>query len=216
MSVHAVVWDMDGTLLDSEPLHDETMMAVTGRLGYALSAEELEGFLGLGTEECFRRMAARHRFSVDFAGFNAELNRYYAANAAAKVRPRPGARETVLALAERGVPQACASNSDRPIVQANLAVLGVDSALGAAVAGTDVARVKPAPDVFLRACALLGVAPTETVAVEDTPTGIAAARAAGCTTVAWPQARGAHLDFSHAHHVIQDIAAFFRGELGVG
>lgn len=204
----AVVWDVDGTLVDSEPLHDEAMAAVCARYGYTLTDEDFAGFIGHGMEVCFGRLRAVHAFPIELAAFNDACNAYFVAHAPAKAAPRPGAREQVLALAGAGIAQGCASNSDRVVVAANMAVLDVGAVLAVAVARNDVANAKPAPDIYLEACRRLGVAPARTLAVEDTATGVAAARAAGCTVIAWPSALTAAMDFGQAHHVVRDIAAF--------
>ena len=72
----------------------------------------------------------------------------------------------------------------------------------------DVARGKPAPDVYLAAAKRIGVAPAHCLAIEDTARGVAAAKAAGCTVIAWPHAMTAAMDFSAADHVLDDLSAF--------
>ena len=204
----AVVWDVDGTLVDSEPLHDEAIGAVCARYGYTLTAAEFAGFTGHGMEVCFARLQGVHAFPIDLAAFNDACSRYYVAHARTKVPPRPGARERVLAIASGGIVQGCASNSDRIVVAANVAILDAGDAIAVTVARDDVANGKPAPDIYEAACRGLGVAPAQTLVVEDTATGVAAARAAGCTVIAWPNEKTAAMDFGLAHHVVAEIADF--------
>lgn len=111
-------------------------------------------------------------------------------------------------LAGRGVIQGCASSSPRRIVEANVAAIGVAHHLSTVLGREDVAHGKPAPDLYLLAAERLGLAPADCLAVEDTASGLAAAKAAGFTAIAWPNAMTAAMDFSAADHVLDDLSAF--------
>jgi beta-phosphoglucomutase-like phosphatase (HAD superfamily) len=94
------------------------------------------------------------------------------------------------------------------MIRHHLGLLGIAEAFGCLVGRDVVARGKPHPDPYLHACAALGVLPASCIAVEDTPTGVAAARAAGVTVIACPTALTAHLDFSEAHHRVARVDEF--------
>jgi HAD superfamily hydrolase (TIGR01509 family) len=115
----------------------------------------------------------------------------------------PGAAELVASLSGR-VPLAIASNTDRDLVLFALAAAGFDGAFGVVVSAEDVARPKPAPDIYFEACRRLGVRPSDSIALEDSPTGVAAAKAAGLAVIAVP--RFDDVDVAMADWVIGSLA----------
>jgi HAD superfamily hydrolase (TIGR01509 family) len=119
-----------------------------------------------------------------------------------QVQGRPGAIELVERLRGR-VPMALASNSSRQLVSTALTTAGLTDAFDAIITADDVAAAKPAPDVYLLACERLGVSPEDSLALEDSPSGIAAAKAAGLACIAVPQF--AETDVSEADRVIDSL-----------
>ena len=119
-----------------------------------------------------------------------------------QVQGRPGAIELVDRLRGR-VPMALASNSSRQLVSTALSTAGLTDAFDAIVTADDVDAGKPAPDIYLLACERLGVRPEDSLALEDSPSGIAAAKAAGLACIAVPQF--AETDVSEADRVIDSL-----------
>jgi HAD superfamily hydrolase (TIGR01509 family) len=109
----------------------------------------------------------------------------------------PGAVELVGALRGAGVPVGVASNSPHVLVDASLRSAGLHEAFAAVVSAQDVARGKPAPDVYLEACRRLDADPAQSVALEDSPTGVEAARAAGLHVIGVPSLEGVELPGAH-------------------
>jgi HAD superfamily hydrolase (TIGR01509 family) len=175
--IRAVAWDVDGTLIDSEPAHHEALMRVSARYGVPVAPDDPR-FVGLAMEQVFDALAPLYPVSLNQQQWLDEIVADYVASAS-RLRPMAGAREAVAALAKAGVPQACVSNSARPVVAANLARLEVGGAFAFTVARDDVARGKPDPEPYALACRRLGAAPDETLAIEDSDVGAASARAAG-------------------------------------
>lgn len=202
-----VVWDVDGVLVDSEPLHFAAMVAVLGGHGLAYDAAENARWVGKGLGEIWEGIPGLAAAGLTFEGLLAKWIARYVARADSTLA-RPPAPAIVADLARRGVPQAAASSSPRAIVEANLRAAGVAGHLVAALACEDVARSKPAPDLYLAAVARLGLPATACLAIEDTETGVAAARAAGLTVLAWPNAMTREMDFSAADAVLDDLAQF--------
>jgi HAD superfamily hydrolase (TIGR01509 family) len=125
--------------------------------------------------------------------------------------PRPGALELLAALADAAIPAALASNSSRILVERALATAGIEQRTFAAILTADsVTAPKPAPDIYLAACAALGTEPARTLALEDSPTGVAAAVAAGCFTIGVPSLDGVNLDQAALVAPALDAAVIMR------
>jgi len=173
----AVVWDVDGTLIDSEPAHHAALMRVSARFGAPIRADDPR-FVGLAMEDVFALLAPRYPANLTRQVWLDEIVADYVA-AAPALQPLPGACEAVAALARAGVRQACVSNSVRRIVAANLARLRLADAFAFAIAREDVERPKPDPEPYALACRRLGVDAGEALAVEDSDAGAASAQGAG-------------------------------------
>jgi HAD superfamily hydrolase (TIGR01509 family) len=176
---------MDGTLVDSEPLWFRAEADVVSRLGGSWRHEHQAALLG----GSLRRTT---RYILDLTGANAaeeEVSTQLLDRMAQLLRDDvttlPGAAELLRDLYRAGVPCALVTASHRQLVEPVLAALGRHH-FAASVAGDEVRHGKPAPDPYLRAATLLGVDPSRCVALEDSPTGVASAEAAGCMTVAIP------------------------------
>ncbi len=209
----AVLWDIDGVLIDSEPLHFDNIVGACARHGYAFTEDDCRRALGTSFRDMWRMIPGLPAMGVAFDDLLAELIDIYVE----RVRPdmaRAPAPELVAALAGRGVPQAAASSSPRRIVDANIAAVGAGAHLAAVLAREDAREGKPAPDLYLEAARRIGCAPADCLVVEDTPTGVAAGKAAGMTVIAWPHAMTASMDFSQADRVVDDLAAFDWSAVG--
>jgi HAD superfamily hydrolase (TIGR01509 family) len=134
----------------------------------------------------------------------AELHDLVMAEATHDVEPRPGAIELVDALIAAGIPVGVASNSSREFLDRVLRTAGVAERFAVTVAGDEVAHPKPAPDIYLEACRRLGAEPADSVGLEDSPTGAAAAKAAGLTVVGVPYI--ADMTIEHADIVALSLA----------
>lgn len=202
----AVIWDVDGVLIDSEPLHLEAMRALLKDRGVAFADSDNSRWLGHSLNEIWDGMPELRGCGLTFEQVLETWIDYYIDHVDATMARDP-APAVVGALATRGVPQAAASSSPRRIVLASVAAVGVADLLGAIRAREDVARGKPAPDLYLAAARALKVSPGACLAIEDTEAGVAAARAAGLRVIAWPNEMTAGMDFSAADAIVEDIGA---------
>lgn len=184
-TLQAVLFDMDGTLLDSEKVWDVALDDLAESLGGQLSASGRSRMVGtpLG-----RSIAILH----DDLGVNvdAESSGAYLLSRAAELfaRPlpwRPGARELLDAVADAGVPAGLVTSTHRGLTNLALRTLGADR-FAVVVCGDDDVAAKPAPDPYLMAAGQLGFAPEHCVAIEDSPVGLRAARTAGCAVLVVP------------------------------
>lgn len=201
--IRAVLWDIDGTLLDSEPWHHRAMIDVCRGYGVDLTEAECAASVGVAFRDYYLQLHARRPLPVAMERWADEINALYVTRVA-EVRPRDGAFALVEAFAARGLAQACVSNSGRAVVQANIAAMGL-AHFRFGLSREDVANGKPHPEPYLKAAALLGLPPEACAVIEDSPTGARSAMAAGMLTVAWPQNPGTVFDT--VDHLVEDPAA---------
>ncbi|NUP23826.1 MAG: HAD-IA family hydrolase [Streptomyces sp.] len=180
LPLQAVLFDMDGTLVDTERLWWEAVEQVAGR---ALTEADEAEVLGRPVEHTADWLAAAT--GAPAADLAEALHREFADRVRAGIVPRPGALDLLDALARDGVPTALVTASPRAVADTVLEALGA-SRFAVSVTADDTDRTKPAPDPYLAACRALGVDPAACVAVEDTRTGVSSAEAAGCTVLAVP------------------------------
>ena len=204
----AVVFDLDGLLLDTESLWHEAEIELFQRHGDEFTWDDKLAVIGTSYDATARYFAQRlGRPSAAGAQLVDEMVDLMHERLQREVNGRPGALELVRRLRElpTGIGLAVASNSSRRLVDTALATAGISDAFDAVVTSDDVMHAKPAPDIYLEACRRLGVSPADAVALEDSATGIAAAKAAGMTCIAVPQY--AETDVSAADEVIDSLEA---------
>ncbi len=205
----ALVFDMDGLLVDSEPLWFEVERAFARARGGEWTEEHADACIGRGQAHTLRVMSATFGFPVDIARDGAELVAMFSARIG-ELSLKPGARE-LIAEARGKVPMAVASSSKRPLVEAVMARFDLSPLLAAMISGDDVARPKPDPEIFLLAASRIGVAPKDCAVFEDSFAGATAGRAAGMFVVAVPE-HDAHLFPEVADVIVPDLVAA-RGHL---
>ena len=209
----AVIFDMDGLLLDTEGLWDRAEGELFRRHGDAWTFEDKLAVMGTSFETSARYYADRLGEPVERGpALVDEMRTLMKAELERRVDAHPGAVELVNRLRDRGgVGLGLASNSSRELVDVALRMAGLEGVFDAIVTADDVERAKPAPDIYLRACELLGVSPSEALALEDTAPGIAAAKAAGLTCIAVPQF--AETDVSLADRVVSSLEDLLASDL---
>jgi len=181
----AVLWDMDGTLVDTEPYWIEVEFEIAERYGGTWSHQHALNLVGNDLIESGRYIREHAGIDVEPAQIVEELLDGVTLRVEKEVPWRPGAVELLAQLAEQDVPCALVTMSYRRFVAPILAALPA-ATFGAVVTGDAVTNGKPHPEPYLRAASLLGVDPTRCLAVEDSNTGARSAEAAGCTVLVVP------------------------------
>jgi HAD superfamily hydrolase (TIGR01509 family) len=183
--IRAVIFDLDGLLLDSESAWDGGRRALVAEHGLEWPAGATEAMLGMSSPEWSRYVHEELRVPLEPAQISERVVAHVLETYAKRLPSLPGAEAAVGRLAERW-PLALASSSNREVIERVMETSGWDDVFGAWVSSEEVARGKPAPDVFLEAARRIGVDPRDAAGIEDSHNGILAARAAGLRTIAVP------------------------------
>lgn len=204
----AVLWDMDGLMIDSEPLWTRAEQELAVSLGGTWDAEVKARIVGTRLDvavptilTCFAVEASAERVRTTAAWL---LHRMVELFAQDELPLLPGVRSLLAALADEQVPMALVSSSYRVLVDAVLA--GGVGPFAVTIAGDEVDRGKPAPDPYVLAASRLGVDVTRCVVLEDSPAGVASGEAAGCAVVAVPSVPGVSLAPAARRLVVATLA----------
>ena len=211
-SVQAIVFDLDGVLVDSEPVHALAMNrliaphVLTDQIAEALVGTTVIETMdivkrGLGLPDPVEELAARYADIVTDVLRSSDLE------------PLDGATDLLNLAATRGLGLAIGSQSPRPWIEATLEGCGFAGRFETIVSSTDVARGKPAPDIYLRAAELLEVPPSRCIAIEDSAPGVQSACAAGMTVIHLRQTATAAEPQEAAHVVLASLRDFEAGWL---
>jgi HAD superfamily hydrolase (TIGR01509 family) len=194
----AVVFDNDGLLLDTESVWTRAEQDLFERRGIEFTPEHKRELVGTSAEIAGGILERRLGEPGRAGPLIDELNELVVAELEHGVEAMVGAREVLHVLSTRGTPLGLVSNSPLRFVQRSLEIVGFTDRFDVVLSAHEVAAPKPAPDPYLEACRRLGVAPgPRVVALEDSPTGVTAARAAGLTVIGIPSLDGIELEEAH-------------------
>jgi HAD superfamily hydrolase (TIGR01509 family) len=200
----AVVFDNDGLLLDTESVWTRAERDLFERRGIEFTAAHKHELVGTSAEVAGRTLERRLGEPGRSAELIEELNELVVAELEHGVEAMVGARELLHRLRERGTPIGLVSNSPLVFVRRSLEIAGFHDRFDVVLSAHEVAAPKPSPEPYLEACRRLGVEPgPAVVALEDSPTGVAAARAAGLTVIGVPSLEDVALD--EAHHIAESL-----------
>jgi HAD superfamily hydrolase (TIGR01509 family) len=207
--VDAVILDFDGLILDTEWAIYETARAAFAAHGHELDVPAWSTIVGINDDGdgWYDSLCATAGIDLDRALFEAA---YESQDRSSRdhLLPLPGVVELLDELRSAGIPAAVASSSSEAWLHRHLGRLELVDRFAAIVGADRVGGIgKPAPDVYLRACADVGADPSASVAIEDSAHGVTAAKAAGMAAVAVPSRITIHNDFSHADLVVDSVAA---------
>jgi len=200
----AVIFDNDGLLLDTESVWTRAEQDLFERRGLEFTPAHKLELVGTSAEIAGGILERRLGEPGRAGELIEELNELVVAELEHGVEAMVGARDLLERLKAQGTPIGLVSNSPMPFVLRSLEIVGFGDIFDVLVSGHDVAAPKPAPDPYLEACKQLGVeAGPSVVALEDSPTGVAAARAAGLTVIGVPSVDG--IELAEAHHIAANL-----------
>jgi HAD superfamily hydrolase (TIGR01509 family) len=200
----AVVFDNDGLLLDTESVWTRAERDLFERRGLEFTPADKRELVGTSAEIAGGILERRLGEPGRAAALIEELNELVVAELEHGVEAMVGARELLAELGGRGTPIGLVSNSPLRFVRRSLEIVGFEDRFDVVLSAHEVAAPKPSPEPYLEACRRLGVEPgPEVVALEDSPTGVAAARAAGLTVIGVPSIEGFPLE--EAHHLASSL-----------
>lgn len=187
----AILFDMDGLLLDTERISRTSMIEVTLAMGYPMTEAIFDTLIGIPVDGNRAQLAAEFGDGFDYDLMRTRQRTLNDARYGLARPLRPGARAIVETVARLGIPRAVATSSTREKTVSHLTHAGLLPYMDAVLTRDDVARGKPHPDLYLAAAAALGMAPGVCLALEDSHNGVRAAHAAGVPVVMVPDLQGA-------------------------
>jgi len=190
----AVLFDNDGLTLDTEVCWTRAEEALFARRGRTFTLAHKQEMIGTSAAVASATLERHLEAPGTGAALMDELHELLILELEHEVLERPGAIALIDALRAAGLPVGMASNSPRAIVDRALTAAGIADRFDRTIAGDEVEHPKPAPDIYLELARMLGADPARCVAIEDSPTGAAAARAAGMFVIGIPSLEGVELD----------------------
>lgn len=203
----AIIFDLDGVLLDSEPIHYQMARQVLADDGLDLEEATYRTYTGMSLEATWRDLVVRLRLPRPAEHYQ---SRYLDAVTRAlehPIDPAPGATALIEWLRRRGIPIGLASSSKQVWVEASLRAIGLEGVFDAVVSADQVAGAKPDPELYVLAAHRLGVSPGRCLAIEDSLPGVRSARAAGMDVVAVRTPLNQTYPFDEATAVVPSLAA---------
>ena len=208
MNFKAVIFDMDGVIIDSEPFYQEVQIDLFQKMGITILPEEYNTFIGAGMREMWNMIKSSRNLSKSIEELielnNKVLLEYF--KESATLVPTPHFTDFLASILASGMKTAVASSTAKPIIEVILKKLNVYKLFDIIVSGDEVENGKPVPDIFLETAARLNVIPSECVVVEDSFNGVKAAKSAGMYCLGYYNPNSGSQDISDADKIINSFS----------
>ncbi len=204
--IFAVIFDMDGVILDSEPLYHEIQQRFFAELGFTVSATEYDGFIGLGMRSMWKYLKKKHRLQISLDELIAENNKkiYQTFSQIENLTTNPNLIPFFEKLEKHGIMLTLASSTQKAIVDIILKKLQITSHFHFVLGGNEVQNGKPAPDIFLLSAKKMKLPAENCLVIEDSKNGVLAAKRAGMFCVGYQNSQDQ--DLSQADLVVNDFS----------
>jgi len=202
----AVIFDMDGVIIDSEPIHLEVDMQTMNDLGCNISAQELEKYVGTTNEYMFTDIKKNYNIGKsveEIISYRAEIarNKIIQSN----LEPIDGIIELLSDLKHKNIPAAIASSSPKDFIEVVISKFKLHDYFKYIVSGEEVENGKPFPDVYVETAKRLGICPADCIVIEDSKNGVLAAKAAKMKCIGFQNINSGNQDLSKADTIVNSI-----------
>ncbi len=202
----AVIFDMDGVIIDSEPIHFESDKLTMRDYGHEIPDSVLERYVGIANPEMWDELRIEYGLAASVDEIIKKQMHYKGILfGGRKLEPIRGITELLHTLDRQGVRIGLASSSPREFIRLILENLGIEKYFQAVVSGEEVHKSKPEPDVFLKAAELLQIDPADCIVIEDSPYGVQASKTAGMKCIGFKNPSSGDQDLSMADFVVYGI-----------
>ncbi|MBI1971811.1 MAG: HAD family phosphatase [Candidatus Aenigmarchaeota archaeon] len=206
--IKAVIYDLDDTMVDSNPLHVEAFETILKKLGHDIDempAEIRSRFVGMRIVDISRKMCDYFKFDVNLEAFFRERNKVFLDIVKNKLQSMPGLLYSLRLFRENGLRVAIASSGTREYINFVLEKFSIAGYFDVIVSGDDVKLGKPDPETYFVACEKLGLKPGECLVLEDSTVGVQSAKSAGCKCIAFQSPNTPVQDHSKADLVLGSL-----------
>ena len=213
----AVIFDMDGVIIDSEPLYFQIQEELFNDLGFSVSKSEYDTFIGAGMQLMWENLSSKHNLSFTVAQLimmNNELI-YSTFNNSDSLQPIDGFILFLASLKVMGMKTAVASSTFKKIVNVILSKLGIIQEFDVVISSEEVLQGKPEPDIFLEAANRLNVDPEKCLVIEDSANGVKAAAKAGMKCIGFSNKNSGDQDLSLANTIVENFANIDLNKLNI-
>jgi len=200
--IKGLIFDMDGVLIDSEPLHLQAYQEMLKDFGITFSEADNRPFLGRKDLELAEHLIAQHRLPLDALQLVEKKEQILGNLFSTLLKPMPGVIKTLVAAKRISLPCAVASSATLPTIKKVTQTLDIARYFQTLTSGDEVAHGKPAPDVYLLAAERIGILPINCLVIEDSFNGVLAAKAAGMKCIAIPCPTTQHQDHTKADKIL--------------
>ena len=202
--MNAFIFDMDGVIIDSEPIHTRTKIQTFHRFGLKLTKEECHPYMGRSTREMFQYFIDRYDPSISVTEMVAYKHEIYLKTLREddEIKPIAGIKKLLQSLEDRGIPMALASSSGKKNIQTVLQKFGFARYFQSILSGAELPKSKPHPAVYLLSAERLGVLPENCVVLEDATAGVEAAKAAEMYCIGYQNPNSGQQDLSKADTIV--------------
>ena len=206
--IEAVIFDMDGVIIDSEPLYFKIQEQLFNDLGVTVSKQEYDSFIGAGMQLMWEKLCSKHNLPFTIKQLiimNNELI-YNTFNNSDSLQATDGFTSFLTYIKEKGIKTAVASSTSKKIINVILSKLGIIQEFDVVISSEEVLQGKPEPDIFFEAAIRLNVDPKKCIVIEDSTNGVKAAARAGMKCIGFYNKNSGEQDLSLANIVVENFA----------